>query len=405
MKILYYLITDDDRYKGHLKFFLISYFLVLFNYPLVRSASTTMFFEEFGAKSSPTAWLYTVFFLSFAIFVFNRFQSKQNVQKVMLWISILSALLFFLSTFGSLLKVKYASYVSFIWKEIYIVMQVHLVLAYANNYFRKNEFKSIIGPVGAIGSIGGILGGLFTTYLSKSFGTEFVSWVSILFILLPAVSFYQTPELKDEGQKTKQSPVESINVPGVKKYIYYIGLIVMLSQFVINIADFKFNLAFEESIVLSSDRTAFLGTVYTWTNTISLVLQFVFLPFLLPRISERSLHIFIPLTYLIFLTIASASGFQLLLPVAIFYIYLKASDYSLFSAGKELLYQPLFPEQKYGAKYLTDMLVYRVAKAMIAAVLIYLQSSSILNMLMVGFLILWMILIIKVFRIHRSQFN
>lgn len=53
MKILHALLTGDDRYKGHLKFFLLSYFFVLFNYPLVRAASTTMFFEEFGAKSSP----------------------------------------------------------------------------------------------------------------------------------------------------------------------------------------------------------------------------------------------------------------------------------------------------------------------------------------------------------------
>lgn len=405
MKILHALLTGDDRYKGHLKFFLLSYFFVLFNYPLVRAASTTMFFEEFGAKSSPVAWLLTVFVLSFAIFIFNRFQARHSVQKVMLWASLFSTVLFLLSTFGFLLKVTYSSYVSFIWKEIYIVLQVHLLLAYANNYFRKNEFKSIIGPVGAIGSIGGILGGLFTTYLSKSLGTEFVSWFSLAFVLVPAVLFYRTPELKDEGQATKQSPVESINVPGVKGYVFYIALVVMLSQFVINIADFKFNLAFEKSITLSSERTAFLGTIYTWTNTISLILQFAVLPFLLPRISERSLHFFIPVTYLCFLAGAGASSAQVLLPVAIFYTYLKASDYSLFNAGKELLYQPLLPEQKYGAKYLTDMLVYRVAKAMIAAVLIYLQSSFILNMMMTGFLILWIILVVKIFQIQRRQFN
>ena len=407
MKILHSLIYNDSRYRGHLKFFLASYFFVLFNYPLIRAASTTMFFEEFGAKSSPIAWLLTVIVLSFAILLFNNFQARHSVQKVLLWASMISTLIFAASIFGVLSHIKYASYFAFIWKEIYIVLQVHLILAYANNYFRKNEFKSIIGPVGAIGSIGGILGGLLTTYLSRQFGTMFVSWFSLFFVALPGVLFLRTPELIGEGQETKESPLQTINVPGIKGYVFHIALVVMLSQFVINIADFKFNLAFENSIVSSSDRTAYLGTIYTWTNLISLILQFVFLPFLLPRISERTLHLFIPLTYLIFLGGAGLSGIaaQTLLPVAIYYTYLKASDYSLFNAGKELLYQPLMPEQKYGAKYLTDMFVYRVAKALIAAVLIYLQTSFMLNMMMTGFLILWLILVIRIFGIHRRLFN
>jgi AAA family ATP:ADP antiporter len=92
-------------------------------------------------------------------------------------------------------------------------------------------------------------------------------------------------------------------------------------------------------------------------------------------------------------------------PIAGLYIYFKAADYSFFSAGKELLYQPLASAQKYGAKYLTDMLVYRASKASIAVLLIYLQSSSILDMMMGGFLLLWLIIVMKLFSLHRKLFN
>ena len=139
MKILHSLIYNDSRYRGHLKFFLASYFFVLFNYPLIRAASTTMFFEEFGAKSSPIAWLITVIVLSFAILLFNNFQARHSVQKVLLWASMISTLIFAASIFGVLSHIKYASYFAFIWKEIYIVLQIHLILAYANNYFRKKS--------------------------------------------------------------------------------------------------------------------------------------------------------------------------------------------------------------------------------------------------------------------------
>ena len=91
--------------------------------------------------------------------------------------------------------------------------------------------------------------------------------------------------------------------------------------------------------------------------------------------------------------------------IASFYIYLKASDYSFFSAAKEILYQPLKVQQKYGAKYLTDMLVYRVAKALIAAVLIYLQSSTILNTLMLIFLVIWIVLVIELFKLQKKLFS
>lgn len=406
MKILHLLGKNDSRYQGHLKFFLFSYFLVLFNYPMVRASSTTMFFEEFGAKSSPLAWLITVGALSLAIVIFNTFQARHSVQKVMFWVSMVSTLIFGLSVLGFTSQVRYASYLSFIWKEICIVLQIHLLLAYANNYFRKEDFKSIIGPVGAVGSIGGIFGGIVTTYLSKTYGTNFVAWFSLLFVLLPGFLFLKTPILRGEGQETKASPIRTINVKGVRQYVFHIGLVVMLTQFVINIADFKFNLAFEQSITSSRERTAYLGLIYSWTNTISLLLQFVLLPFLLPRVSERSIHLFIPISYMVLLVGVLITGsISPLLPVAIFYTYLKASDYSLFSAGKELLYQVLAPEQKYGAKYLTDMLIYRFAKALIAAVLIYLQTSFMLNMLMITFLLLWLILIVRTFTIQRRLFN
>ncbi len=406
MKILELLRSDDPRYKGRLWFFLSAYFFVLFNYPLVRAASITMFFEAFGAKSSPVAWLWTVLFLTISILILNKFQSRHSVQKVFLWASVLSTLFFSLSVLGFAFKLRYLSAISFIWKEIYIVLQVHLLLAYANNYFRKEEFKLIVGPVGAVGSIGGIFGGLLTSYISKGWGTEVVAWFSLAFVLAPAILFMYTPNLRtNEEQKKNVSPLASLKGNEIKSYVFHIALIVVLSQFIINIADFKFNMAFEEAITLSSERTAYLGSIYTWTNFLTFILQFVFLPFLLPRISEKSLHLFIPISYLVCTLGLLFSGLGLLLPIAAFYTYLKASDYSLFSGGKELLYQPLEPEQKYGAKYLTDMLVYRVSKALIAAVLIYLQTSFILNMMMIAFLLVWLILVLKIFGIHRRLFN
>ncbi len=404
MKLTDFIKQSDPALRRNLVFFLISYFFVLFNYPLVRASSTTLFFEAYGAKSSPIAWLWGVLFLSLAVIVCDRLQSRLSVQKVFGIVSFFSSLLFFASTLGFLSGIKFLTYLPFTWKEIYIVIQVHLLLAYANNILKKEDFKLLVGPIGAIGSLGGILGGWLTGQISSGGGTIQVMWVALFFVSLPAVFFFFTPSLRKAISSQVRSPLASLT-PDIRKYVWHIAGVVALTQFVINIADFNFNIAFESAVSDATARTTYLGHVYMVTNALTFAFQFLLLPFLLTRISERSLHIFIPLSYMASLGILLLTGSAGFIPVAMFYVYLKASDYSFFSAAKEILYQPLGISQKYGAKYLTDMLVYRVSKAMIAAVLIYLQSSTILIMMMGIFLTLWVGLIFRLFRLHRQLFS
>lgn len=404
MRIALLFKQNDRVFKKNLLFFLAAYFVVLFNYPLIRASTTSLFLDFFGAKASPTAWLWAVLFLSLTIKVCSDLQARFSVQKVFFGMSLASVLLFIMGTFGPLLGLSKLSFIPYIWKEIYIVLQVHLLLAYANNFFDKDDFKLILGPVGAVGSVGGILGGLLTSYLSHHGGTIVVMSVGIFFVLLPAIFFYFTnsPEAIYQEKIKKISPLESLDDPQIRKYVLYIAATVALTQFIINIADFKFHLVFEKAITDSHARTHYLGQIYTLTNVLTFVFQFLFLPLVLPRVLQKKYHLFIPITYLVlFLSLIGSHG---LLPYAGLYVYFKASDYSLFSAGKEILYQVLSPTQKYGAKYLTDMLVYRFSKALIAVVLIYLQTSLILNTLMSIFLALWIILVFKIFQLHDKNF-
>ena len=404
MSFISLLKKSDPSFKKNLLFFFLAYFFVLFNYPLIRASTTSLFFEAYGAKSTPAAWALAVLFLSLSIFVCNRLQKNQNVQKVFMYASLFSALIFFGGNLSHLQENKLFAYLSFIWKEICIVIQVHLLLGYANNFFKKEDFKFLVGPVGAIGSLGGILGGLATSYLSSRYGTRAVLDVGVLFVILPFIFFLGTQSLQSFTEQTK-SPVSSLDTPDLRRYVFLICAMVASAQFIINIADFKFNLAFEKVIPTSDLRTSYLGDVYTWTNALTFLFQFLVLPILLPRITEKRLHLFIPLSYMFCLLLMNLGGHIGLWPIAGLYIYFKAADYSFFSAGKELLYQPLASAQKYGAKYLTDMLVYRASKASIAVLLIYLQSSFILDMMMGAFLLIWLVIVVKLFGLHRKLFN
>jgi len=395
--------NSSPEFKKNISLYFIAYFVVLFNYALIRASSTTLFFEAFGAKSSPGAWLWGVGFLSLTVYACNRFQVKHSVQKVFLWASLFSTIIFLIGAIGFSSGISQLAYLPFVWKEIYIVLQVHLLLGYANVFFDKDMFKVLVGPIGAVGSIGSVLGGMFTSALSTIWGTSVVMWVGMILIFAPSILFLFTTRVHREVEERGKSPLSSLT-PEIRKYVGLVALMVALSQFIINIADFNFNVEFERAVTGSDLRTSYLGHIYTVTNILTLVLQFIVLPFLLPRESLKRLHLFIPLSYLSGVLLLIGLGLHSAIPVASFFIFLKASDYSLFSAGKELIYQPLTSVQKYGAKYLTDMLVYRFAKALIALVLIYLQSSSILNGMMICFLCLWLAVVVKLFKLHRQLF-
>lgn len=383
--------------KEGLAFFLLSYFFSLFNYPLVRASTTSTFLEVFGAKSSPSAWLWTVFFLSLAVSFSNWLQARLSVQKVFFIISLLSSFLFLMTE--KVGELSYLGYLPFIWKDIYIVLQVHLLLAFINQALNRDLFKKLVGPIGAIGSLGGVLGGVLTSYLSSTGPVSNVVLAASFFVLLPGLVFLKTRNTFAERQERKrESPLKSFT-PEVKKYVFYITAVVVLTQFVINLADFQFNLSFENSIQGKETRTEYLGHLYSLTNLLTLILQFFLVPLILTKVKEKSFHYFIPTSYFVGMLLLLLGGGSFG-AIAAFYIYIKASDYSFFSSAKELLYQPLNSAQKYGAKYITDMLAYRYSKALIALILIYVQSLFMINLLMVIFLILWGLTITKLFQAY-----
>lgn len=387
--------------KESFVFFLLSYFFSLFNYPLIRSATTVHFFEFFGAKSSPYAWLWTVIFLSAAVAFSNFLQSKLSIQKVLLILSALSAGIFYFTE--EMGRVPYLGYLPFIWKDIYIVLQIHLLLAFINQALNKDLFRKFVGPIGAIGSLGGIIGGLLTSYLSADFGTPSVLIVGSFMVLMPGICFLKTKNTFSEKseEKAETSPLQSFT-PEVKKYVFYIALMVAVTQFIINIADFQFNIAFEKAVSGKELRTEYLGHLYTLINFFNLVFQFFFVPLILAKVSEKTFHFLIPATYLIGQILLMSFGGGVW-GIASFFVYLKASDYSFFVSAKEMLYQPLSSAQKYGAKYITDMLVYRYSKALIAVVLIYVQSLFLIDTLMVVLLISWILVIIRLFQVYPQK--
>ena len=396
----------EPEKKKNLFYICSTLFVLYFSYPLVRATSTAIFLDAFGAKKSPLVWLLSILVLCVVIFFYNKLQKTKSIHHVFMWTTGISLLIFTACVLLYTMGFSYAAYPFYIWKEVYIVLVVHSALAYLNTVISYDLAKSIYGPLGAIGSIGGILGGMATSGLTGNLDLAWIAMLGAVLIMMSGFIFWQTD--KSEKYVTKkdekvESPLASISKVG--KYIFLIALVITLTQFCINLANFKFNLLFDVLVPDKVEKANYLGKVYSLINVVALIMQFVFIPFLFNMFSNKAIHRAIPFLYFAVGMAGFIFGGGLLLPVAATFIFFKGSDYSLFSAAKELLYFPLNDKQKYGAKYVVDMLVYRFAKGAISFLLIFVQTENMVNVLLFSSLALWFLVLIPLFREQKNIFK
>lgn len=396
-------LTPEIKRNGF--FIFLTYFFALFSYPLARSSTGAIFYDSYTSNEYSFATFISVVALIFIISVSNKLQKKIGIHKLYSAIGVLTIISMLLCFFLHQMGFKSFAYALFAIKEVYIVLLIHLCLAFSNAYFSMEQVKRLYGPLGGAGSIGGIVGGQLTSSLAKGYGTNIVLFTSLVIILMTTIAFYQTKsaKLKEDKEVKDKNPLESIE--GIRKYVFLIALIVALTQFVIFIADLQFNIVFEKVVETKNERTAYLGQIYKYVNVVTLFLQFVILPFLLMRVQIRSIFFFIPILYLALIFGGLSLGAGALFAVAGVYISMKATDYSIFAVAKEVMYHPLESTQKFGAKYITDIFVYRTSKALIAFVMSFfaVKQMGSLNTLQAGFIIIWLFVIFLLFKEQKNK--
>lgn len=379
----------------------LSFVFCLGSYPFIRSLAQSLFIEHVGVENRPFAWMLTIVSLAGVISGFNYLQKKYYVQRLHWIMGILS----FVILGGSYLAMEngmnWGAYTFFVWKEIYIVMLVGFVISFCNNFFTHDEAKMLYGPYGAIGSIGAVAGGQMTKYLSNQHQLGYVLIFGLVTIVLSSLLFAKTGKTigrEEEKDKTEVSPL--VAVKEVKTYVLFMCLLVASTQFAINSASQIFYIILQNDIPDKFARTAYLGDVFSAINSISLLINLLVMPWLLNLVSARVVHYFIPIFFMISMSFVGG-GVPLLIAGGVF-VGFKAIDYSLFSVVKELLYFPLNRLQKYGAKYITDVFIYRSAKTVIALLLVKFSTQGDIFIILMGSLGLWLLSVIVIDRYQQK---
>lgn len=368
---------------------------------------TALFIQHNGAKNSPLVWLGSVATLSLLVTFYSYFQTRFKIQTLFLASALGTSAGLFLFYYFLEGGNSIWSYPLFILKEAYIVLLFHMVIGFLNSSIDLKLAKSLLGPLGAVGSLGGMLGGIITSTYAKVWGLEAIVIIGIVLILLAGFSFWFTDHSNNfsEKERIKSEPKESLfsDIGSVKAYVLSIAGIIALAQFSIALMNFKFNLQLETVFPDKIGKTEFLAQLYTGVNGMSLFLQLLVLPIALKVINLKNIHLFLPSSYLGLILIILLLPYGGLWPIALGFWFFKSFDYSVFQASKELLYYPLGAKQKFAAKYLNDLVVYRLAKGAISLILIFIQSPILVNIMLVTSLVIWAVLLIPLFKFKPKE--
>ena len=138
--------------------------------------------------------------------------------------------------------------------------------------------------------------------------------------------------------------------------------------------------------------------MYATVNGVTLFVQIFIIPILFKFVRNSRIHFGIPLVYLVTAFIGFFLYGTFLMPLAAVFVIFKGLDYSIFSAAKEILYFPLTAIQRYGAKYIVDIVSYRAAKGFISFILILFYNDTFINVFLVVSMILWIVVLIPLFK-------
>jgi ATP:ADP antiporter, AAA family len=299
----------------------------------------------------------------------------------------------------------WCTYPLYILKEIYIILLIHMALAFFNSVIDMKEAKVMYGLLGAVGSIGGIIGSSFVAAYGQQISSEYligIAFFPIIICMLVALFYERGHDIKIEiSNMNKVKAISSLKT--IRLYTVLIVVLVIISQFVINAINLKFNFALSEVFQSSGEKTQFLGKTYRLINIMTLCVQLLLVPLLLHNFKARSLQFLFPFIYLIVIFAGSFSlgTGTLLFWNSVMFITVKGMDYSFFAGAKELLYFSCSYQQKFGLKYLVDMIFYRAGKGLVSFLLIFYQTKSFISSLLYLCLGLWFIICIALYKENK----
>lgn len=384
------------------KFFVFSVmacsFLISFDYGIVRPAINSIFIGVYGVKWIPYAWIITIPFNFFFIYLYNHLLPKWGCWKTFVFVCSMIIFMNFISAFY-LMEFFFFPFLQCIWKDIYILIMFKQLWSLIHTTINTEKAKFLYGIFFGIGGLGAVVGSFIPSFLAVDIGSQKLFLFSVpiyLFILF----FYRLAIKKSPIDLTKKAFKETETVHLSKSgfslfkqssLLRYILLLVIFMQMSIAFVDFQFNVALEKAIPLIDPRTAYAARINGIINGITFSFQFLVGFLFLHFFGLKRCHFLIP--FLLFGNAIFLLFFPTFAMISYCYTAIKTLDYSIFGIAREMLYIPMRIDEKFRAKAIIDVFAYRSARGIASFLILFIQ---VLFPLSISLIIGWVSLILMV---------
>ena len=345
---------------------------VLFGYEFIRSVSSSLFIEAYGAENLMFGMALVSPSMIVMLYCYGRLLSWRGATYALAITSLFSGILI-LGCYAALVRgMHFAAVIIYVFREAYIVIVIEQFWSFVNSVLTTQQAKRINGPFCAVASIGSFAGGMLVKRWAETLGSETLLLFAAGSLVPAAVFSVIAYRFGGEPKPSEEETGGRLGHLGIKtlfrsRYLLFIGILILSTQLVSTVLDLRFNGLTEMELSEKDARTAFFGGVYGSLGAIAGVLQLVVVPLALRFVNLRYIHISVPLVHLVSSLVLTISP-SLRSGTAAYMIF-KALDYSIFRAAKELFYMPLSYDSRYRAKQLIDSFGYRFSKSGSAALI------------------------------------
>jgi ATP:ADP antiporter, AAA family len=355
-------------------------FLLLVAYYVLKTVREPLILLAGGAQLKSYAAAAQALTLIVYVPAYGWLASKLPRQKFLMLVILFFVGCIQLFFIGGKIGVPFIGFAFFVWVGIFSLTTIAQFWSYANEIYEKSEGDRLF-PLIAVGSAAGApVGAAIAEWLFGVHLNPFLMMEIAAAILLVHLGLYQVIGKRVTGKTAKAAePIKKGNGFALVFKSHYLRLIALflvllnivntigeyiLGQAVVNMgnAQAAANHAFDKGAFIGS----FYGKYFFWTNVVTILIQAFLVSRIVKKFGMPGVLLALPLVALSAYGLASlGAGLSILLYVK---IAENSTDYSVMNTGKQMLWLPTRPEEKYKAKQAIDTFFVRFGDMLAAGV-------------------------------------
>ncbi|HEY4999653.1 MAG TPA: Npt1/Npt2 family nucleotide transporter [Usitatibacter sp.] len=352
------------------------FFCLLAGYYVLRPLRDEMGIAG-GVKNLPWLFTATFFVMLAAVPLFGAVVAKLPRRRfipLVYHFFVANIAIFWLLLTFAIAKQEVAR-VFFVWISVFNLFAVSVFWSFMADLYGAEQGKRLFGFIAAGGSAGALLGPLVTVSLVKAIGPVNLLLVAAALLEMAVLCAHRleriAPAVKDGASATKDPKAESKGLGGgwlaglamVLRSPYLAGIALWVS--LLSLAGTFLYFQQANIVAAASDdpavRTRIFATIEIAVGILTLAVQFLATGKLIERFGVGRAAALLPLVFGVgFLALA---GSPMLAVVIAFQAIQRTANFAISNPAREVLFTVLDREEKYKAKNVIDVVVFRGADA------------------------------------------